>query len=218
MEFAEIYLELRRGGGVKVGGGAVAKDYEGHIELFDWSWGLTLDNLSPSDKADERQAKGNMVAISKPVDVATTAMLSLLQSGETCDSAILTMTQRTQKSVVLKVMLKNVRLMSYDLEVECGDMEVVLSEEWELSYDKVEIRYMSAATLGLARSGVSGSGGVRTFMMDTPPGVEQAEPVRAARVSGIDDDAASSGSGMGKDELIKIIDEQIKKAKSSGKL
>ncbi len=204
MEFAEIYLELRRAGGVKVGGGAVAQDYEGQIELFDWSWGIGLGDLSPDGKSEERQAKGNMVAISKPVDRATTAMLTLLQSGETCDSAVLTMTQRTEKAVVMKVMLKNVRLMSYDLEVECGDLEVVLSEEWELSYDKVEIRYSSAAT---------GQGGMRTFMMETPPGVTQDEPVRSPRVSGIDSDSADTGGGMSKDEIIKLIEEQLKKNK-----
>lgn len=211
MEFAEIYLELRRGGGVKVGGGAVAKDYEGHIELFDWSWGIGLGDLSPDGKSEERQAKGNMVAISKPVDRATTAMLTLLQSGETCDSAVLTMTQRSEKAVVMKVMLKNVRLMSYDLEVECGDLEVVLSEEWELSYDKVEIRYMSAASIQGAKSGTSGQGGVRTFMMETPPGVTQDEPVRSPRVSGIDSDPVSAG--MSKEEVLKLIEEQLKKNK-----
>jgi type VI protein secretion system component Hcp len=202
MEFAEIYLELRRAGGVKVGGSAVAQDYEGHIELFDWSWGIGLGDLSPDGKSEERQAKCNMVAISKPVDRATTALLTLLQSGETCDSAVLTMTQRSEKPVVMKVMLKNVRLMSYDLEVECADLEVVLSEEWEMSYDRVEIRYSSAAS----------GGGMRTFMMETPPGVTQDEPVRSPRVSGVDssDDA---GGGMGKDEIIKLIEEQLKKHK-----
>lgn len=210
MEFAEIYLDLRRGGS-KVEGGSLAKDYEGHIELFDWSWGLRLDNLSPSGKSSERQAKGNMVAISKPVDRASTAMLSLLQSGETCDMATLTLTQRTQKAVVLKVILKNVRLMSYDLEVECADLEVVLSEEWELAYDKVEVRYMSAATLGAAKSGVSSSGGLRTFSLDTPPGAEQDEPVRSPKVSAIASD--SGDSGLSKDEVSKLIQEQLKSAK-----
>ncbi|RZL10505.1 MAG: hypothetical protein EOP40_06170 [Rubrivivax sp.] len=203
MEFAEIYLELRRAGGVKVGGGAVAQDYEGSIELFDWSWGIGLGDLSPDGKSEERQAKCNMVAISKPVDRATTALLTLLQSGETCDSAVLTMTQRSEKPVVMKVMLKNVRLMSYDLEVECADLEVVLSEEWEMSYDRVEIRYSSAA---------GGQGGMRTFMMETPPGITQDEPVRSPRVSGIDSDD-TGGGGMGKDEIIKLIEEQLKKNK-----
>ncbi len=200
MEFAEIYLDLRRGG-AKVEGGSVAKDYEGHIELFDWSWGISLGDVSPDGKSDERQAKCNMIAISKPVDRASTALLSILQSGETCDSAVLTMTQRSQKAIVMKFMLKNVRIMSYDLEVETSDKEVVLSEDWELAYDKVEIRYMSVA------AGQRGQGGTRTFMMETPPGVTQDEPVRSARVSGIDSDTNS----IDEDDVIKLIEERLKK-------
>src|SRR5690606_15733529 len=79
-----------------------------------------------------------------PVDRASVPMMNILQSGEVCSQAVLTMRQRTKKPVTIKMILKNVRLTHYDLEVECGDNEVTLSEDWKMSYETLDIQYSSA--------------------------------------------------------------------------
>lgn len=194
MEFAEVYLALGA-----VAGNSQAEGHKGEIELFDWKWGLKMADKSPDARSADRQAEGRRLSISKAVDVASVPMMALLKSGATCGTTTLTIRQRTEKAVELKVILKSVRLMSCDLNVQCGDMEVVLDEDWSLSYDEVEVRYKSD----------HGNKGQKIFALKMPPGIEQEEP---AQLTAADSDSSLSEQlGLTKDDVIKIIEEYLKK-------
>lgn len=189
MEFAEIYLDLQYGG-ARIEGSSQVESYKNHIELFDWSWGIVLGDVSPTAQSSERQAQGNMVSIKKPLDKATTAMLKLLQNGETCTSGTLLMVQQGERPVEMKIMLRNVRVMSYDLDVETADREVELTEKWMLGYDKVEISYKGGSTAG-----------VRGFTMDCPPGVKQDAP---ATLTPPNNESEEGGEGFVKSQVKQI--------------
>lgn len=201
MEFAEVYLALAlKDGSSLQGGNSQSEGHKGEIELFDWRWGLKMADKSPDARSSDRQAEGNRLTISKAVDGATVPMMSLLKSGETCSKATLTIKQRTEKEVELQVILKSVRLMSFDLNVQCGDMEVVLDEDWSLSYDEVEVRYKSE----------HGNKGQKVFALKMPPGIEQEEP---AKLTASDSDGPALGKehNLTKQEVIEIIAEYLKK-------
>lgn len=207
MEFAEIYMNLSRGG-TSVGGDAQAQGHEGEIELFDWGWGLALEEQSPQP-GSEAEAQGTLVAFSKPVDSASVPMMSILQSGEVCSQAVLTMRQRTEKPVTIKMVLKNVRLTSYDLEVECDDNEVTLSEDWKMSYETVDIQYVSAMA-----AKVPGGNAMKSFHLPKGRGGDQAAPQRPPKEVSADLLQASSGThSMDKADVVKIVEEYLKKAK-----
>lgn len=205
MEFAEIYMSLNRGG-VAVGGDAQASGHEGEIELFDWGWGLSLEEQSP-EAGTEAEAQGTLVAFSKPVDRASVPMMSILQSGEVCSQATLTMRQRTKKPVTIKMILKNVRLTHYDLEVECDDNEVTLSEDWKMSYETVDIQYVSALA---ARA--PGANAIKSFHLPKGRGGDQAAPPRPPKE--VSSDLLSMPEpSIDKGDVVKIVEDYLKKAK-----
>lgn len=205
MEFAEVYLELRRGGGVQIGGDARADAHQGQIELFDWRWGLELGSQSPTGKDEDRQAEGRMVSVSKAVDRASVPMMNLLKSGELCDKAIITVKQRTDKQVLLKMVLEKVRLKSCKLKVDCGDNEVVLDEDWDMSYEKLDVHYQNMSADG---------GGRKTFGLTMPANSKQTEP---AKLSAPNSDGTTSTSlsdeWMSKKDVLAIIEQYVKDKK-----
>lgn len=203
MEFAEIYLKLTGPSGA-VDGDCQAEGHKDEIELFDWGWGLRLEDL-PADKDGNdtgKVATADTVRISKAVDKASTTMMTLLNNGATCPEAILALKQSTQKAVVLKLVLKNVRLESYTLNVDCSDMEVELGEDWTLAYDEVKVQYSSAAR----------TGGTSSFLLKLPPGIKQEDPVQQATPVA-KSSAKESSDGLDKADVIKLVEEQLKKLK-----
>ncbi|GEM_PF-6257959 len=194
MEYAEVYLALSG-----VAGDSQAEGHKGEIELFDWAWGMELADQSPTGKNEDRQAEGKMLEISKAVDRASVPMMNLLKSGATSAKATLTIRQRMQKEIELKLALSSVRLMSCKLNVKTDDREVVLDEDWTLTYDKIEVLYKSD----------HGNKGQKVFSLITPPGIEQSEP---ARLSSVDSGAGEDDEPrFTKQDIIDIIEEYLKK-------
>ena len=193
MEYAEVYLAL-----TGVEGDARADEHKGEIELFDWAWGMEMADRSPTGKDEDRQAEGKMLEISKAVDKASVPMMNLLKNGTTSARATLTIRQRMQKAVELKLALTGVRVMSCKLNVKTDDMEVVLDEDWTLTYEKIEVLYKSD----------HGNKGQKAFSLVTPPGVEQSEP---ARLSSPDTGSGEDEPCFSKQDIIDIIEEYLKK-------
>lgn len=203
MEFAEIYLKLTSPRG-EVNGNCRDEKHKNEIELFDWGWGLRLEDLPSKEMSeDERTATGDTVRISKAVDAASTTMMTLLNSGETCPEAVLSLKQTTQKGIELKLILKGVRLESYKLKVECSELEVELGEDWTLAYDEIKVQYSSPAR----------TGGASSFLLKIPPGTKQEDPVQMEPTTKASSSSSSSSSSLDKDDVIKILEEQLKKLK-----
>lgn len=209
MEFAEVFLKLTGPRGV-VEGNCQDEKHKNEIALFDWGWGLRLEDLPSDSQAEaDRSATGDTVRISKAVDVASTSMMTLLNSGETCPEAVLVLKQSTEKAVELKLVLKGVRIESYKLKVECSELEVELSEDWILAYDEVKVQYSSPAR----------AGGASSFMLKIPPGAKQQDPVQmeSATKPSASTSSSSSAGGLSKDDVTKLIEEHLKKLKLSAK-
>lgn len=203
MNSAEVYLSLVGKGGSPVKGDVEAQAYEGQIALYDWKWGLGLGEAKPGSK-DDRSLESKEFSLSKAVDAASTTMMSLMHSGELCDKAILTMVQRSDAPIMLRIVLKKVRLMSFELTLESEDTEVVMGEDWILSFEEVEVLYRGARSKQDVRGTVADSAlrANTSFTLKLPPGAEfQPLPVRSEAPDASD--------------IARMVEEQVKRRMKS---
>lgn len=183
MDSSEVYLDLRGPGGVKVEGDVAASGYEQQIALYDWDWGVSLEEVSAKGNVQETQTKSKEFSLSKVVDAASMTMMSYLHSGEVCEKAIITLAQRLEKNIMLRLILRNVRLMSCDLRVDSDGQEVVMEEEWTLSFQEIEVMYKGAEQTQDVRGKVSNSTlrSTSSFKLTVPPGTQfDAKPKKEA--------------------------------------
>lgn len=210
MQYAEIYLNLSS---VGISGDAEAVDFVGQIELVDWAWGMSLEEAASKDAAGStKQAVGKGISIKKPVDGATTGMLGYLESGKRIPTATMILVQRTQKSLMVRMDLKGVLLMSYDLEVDSDDDEVVLSEVWTFNYDEVSIQYRGRSG---APGTTSGSGTQKFTLMNSRSVTMEAASLEDKPEMGVQrfEAVKNESAGLDKDAVLKLIDEYVKKNK-----
>ena len=218
MQYAEIFLDLSSAG---IEGDAEAQHYEKQIELFDWAWGASLEEAAGDGGADSTsQAVGMAISFCKPVDGATTAMLSHLEKATRIPSAVLTLVQRTKQNLMVRVDLKGVVLDSYDLEVDSDDSEVSLSEVWSMSYEEVSIQYKGRLDAGDVRGKAPSLGGSK-FTLTTPRQTEMQKADLGEKMDGAGRGRLASAregkpeaAPLDKQEVFKLIEEYLKKNKT----
>jgi type VI protein secretion system component Hcp len=185
-------MDLRRAGNEPVKGDAQVAGFEGQVELWDWSWGAQLASATKGPGVETRNIEANSIAICKSHDRATTPMLSLLQSGETCDKAVLYLGQTLGRSQQVTITLKGVRLMAVKFNLVNDDKEVYVDEDWTVEYDELSITH-KPPSVDLNGRPIGGMAAARVFSLRTTPGVPKAEtrriapePEKAAEVSEAD--------------------------------
>jgi type VI protein secretion system component Hcp len=225
MEHAEIYLDLKS---VGIQGDALAEHYEGQIELWDWRWGLDLDQVNNDSPP---HGKGTEIVITKPVDRATTAMLKYLERGPAIPKATLVLVQRTETNLMVRLELEGVELTSYKLKVDSKDKEVELSEDWSLSYHKIKVQYKGRAEKGSDVRGKVSSLSTLDFTLNVPKNADMKtpEPLSLGEtkvdmadykddVTDVVNDVLSKQKPQfTKDDVHKMIDEYVKKNKIGSK-
>lgn len=151
MNSSEVYLYLIGPNGSVIEGDVEAKHYEKQIALSTWQWKAALASFSRSDgKVD--QVTGGGLTLSKLVDPASITMFKLLETGEACQKATITMLQRTEHSIALRVALHNVRFDKVKLDVSTQEHVAVATEDWVVSFDKIEIFYKGDNTQNVGQA------------------------------------------------------------------
>lgn len=205
MEFAEIFLNLQS---ASIDGDSRHVGFAKHIDLFDWSWGVSLDEaVADAQAGSKQQALGKCVSLSKAVDSASTGMLQRLESGEVIPKAVLIMAQTTQKKVMVKIELSKVLLLSCKLNVESNDEEVFLDEDWTMTYDEMKVTYQSTAA--------KGASGASVFTLAIPRNTKMELPVRHEKPAS--SGSTKDGENFTKKDIQEMFDEFMKKHSKSGR-
>ena len=117
------------------------------IELIGWSWGME-GNASSTVSAGGRSAGANQVSVReleivKPVDAATTALMSALRSNEVLKTVALSVRKAGGASPVeyLKIILEKARVRSVDLLTGAGGAEEQIAERVRISFQKITVEY-----------------------------------------------------------------------------
>jgi len=184
----EIYLDLSA---IGILGEATAADYEQQIELRDWSWGLGLNAINNDNPP---YGEGRAIKIKKPVDRATTAMLKYLERGLEISKGVLVLVGRTEKNLMVRLELEGIQLTNYTLSVGNSDLEVDLSEVWDMSYKKIKVQYVGRKDSGNDVRGKVRSLGVSSFELTVPKNAKL-EPPEALK---LDSDPSVSKKEVGR--------------------
>ena len=159
------YLEIVDSQNALVAGESEGRDYEGHIDISGWDWGVT-DNSSKAGGSDDSVSKGragtskasgvsgevgvlpSLMTFTKPVDSSTTRLMNAMYTGEKLKEATFTVREElvgvrdhSPDAFRLHVRLENVTVVSYRLTGRAAEHRVDLDETWGLDYEKIEFLY-----------------------------------------------------------------------------
>ena len=131
---------------------AIHKD---EIDVVRWSWGMSaqsaLSSAGKSSKATLRE-----LVIVKPVDSASTALMSMMRSNELVKQAILTVRKAgSTPHEYLKITIEKGRITSLDVNASDYDTKGYVTETLTLSFQKIDIEYLPQGGDGLSRGGMT---------------------------------------------------------------
>lgn len=173
MPVSLMFLALTDAAGSAVSGDSEDGDYAGQIEIENFKWDLdeaAIGRATGGGTAPSRVIPGLLV-FNKSPDLSTPRLLKAVASGEICQRAVFTLTERSNlEPFHLVVTLTDVRLTGYELDASDQDAAVDLEETWTMTYKSIKFHYTYEGT--------------HEVQLERPPGA--------------DDVDAPSGSGGGK--------------------
>ncbi len=111
------------------------------------------DEAISDEEADEKKkggkdAKTNVkFSFSKRVDFASTQMLNSMKAGDKFPRAVLTLFHRSVTApLTLVITMKNVRLLSYKVQVEVSETMADMKEDWEADFSEISFMYQNRPT------------------------------------------------------------------------
>lgn len=161
------YLEIVDSENALVMGESEGRDYEGHIDITGWDWGVTDNSSKKTTASTDRSAKGaaagatkaaavggevgvlpSLITFTKPVDSSTTRLMTAMSSAEKLKEATFTVREElvsvrddSKEAFRLHVRLEKVTVVSYKLTGRSAEHRVDLEETWGLDYEKIEFLY-----------------------------------------------------------------------------
>lgn len=143
MPVSLMFLELTDSVGTVARGGATDGDYAGQIEIDDIKWGLEEGTVgAPGGQGSTSRIIPGALEFSKPLDVSTSRLLKIIASGEVCQQAKFTLTERSElEPFHLEVTLKEVRILSYELNAADQESAMNLDESWTMTYKSIKFGY-----------------------------------------------------------------------------
>lgn len=149
-ENARLFLKLTEVGGANpILGEAMVTEFAGQIELEDWNWTLSRDASDGSlgrgkggtgDNAGRGSVSPSPLAVSKYVDRSTPSLLEAMNASKILEGE-LTLEEAADVEFEVKISLKQVRLVSYELEADVEDRGGELREKWTLNYEEIKFVY-----------------------------------------------------------------------------
>lgn len=139
---AKLFLLLTHGGS-PIAGESQTKGYEKQIEIEDWSWNIRRAKDSGRNAPDK--AEPSVLSFTKYMDRATTAMLAAAKTGDKLE-AVFVLDEQTPGSFLLRLTLKGVQVIKYDMKLKLDKSSATIEEDWDFNYDTIEIDFYPPGT------------------------------------------------------------------------
>jgi type VI secretion system secreted protein Hcp len=144
-----LLVEGQRTGAIK--GEALDKVHMGEIDVMGWSWGMT-SQAAMGGAGSGLKTSLSELKIAKMVDRASTALMSVMRSGEVVKKAVLTVVKGGPGRVeYFKLMIEGGRITSLELGSPSGPE---LTEHLTIAFEKIEVEYFETDEQG-GRKGAS---------------------------------------------------------------
>lgn len=164
MPVSLMFLALTDAAGTTVSGDSEDGDYAGQIEIDNFKWDLeeaSIGRAGSGGTAPSRVIPGLLV-FNKGPDLSTPRLLKAVASGEICQQAVFTLTERSSlEPFHLVVTLTDVRLTGYELDATDEEASVALEESWTMTYKNIKFHYTYEGT--------------HEVLLERPPGADDVE-------------------------------------------
>ncbi len=148
MAQADMFLKLesKRAGAVK--GESSAPGHVGEIEVRAWSWGMQsasgIGGASPTAMSSLSELR-----ITKNVDSATTALMSVMRNNDEIKKALLTVRKVGGVEAVdfFTISIENGRITAIDVGTAAPDSPALV-EQVSISFERIEVTHMVQAVAG----------------------------------------------------------------------
>ena len=150
MASGDMFLKLEGARSGKVLGESADELHLNEIDIVGWSWGMTTSNAMTGSGAGSKSAL-SAISFSKLVDSATAPLMSVMRNHELIKEAKLTV--RKAGGVQLEFLIITImqgRIVSYQIAAPTGP---VVSEEFSIAFEKIEVEYKAQAQTGGAKGG-----------------------------------------------------------------
>jgi len=169
--FTRLYMHLEVAGtGAPIAGEAADLDFMRKIVLSGMNWTIkrsdeetrsargpargsarataTAGTGGSSSSASSRvRAEPEVLEISKPMDKASTQMLTQLTAGNKLN-VIVSLAGALESSFLLTITLTNARITEFKLNVKDGEKAGEVEEDWTFNYDTISFAYKTEAAPG----------------------------------------------------------------------
>jgi type VI secretion system secreted protein Hcp len=152
MANGDMFLSVdgQRTGAIK--GGSIDTKRTGEIDVLGFSWGMKAPSSVGGTSAKGRRTLLEL-RISKGVDSASTALMSVLSTNELIKRAVLTVRKAGGEQIdFFSITIERGRLTSIEVGAQ-GDPEI--TEELSFAFEKIEVQYFGQDAKGGRKGGSS---------------------------------------------------------------
>ena len=138
MALEDMFLLIEGQKTGKINGESSDAVYSGQIQVNGWSWGMSGSSSMGGMGASSKTALSEL-SISKSVDTASTALMSVMRNNEVIKKGILTVRKAGSKPLdYFKIIFERARITSYSVGSQSGPD---LSEQLSIAFEKIEVQY-----------------------------------------------------------------------------
>jgi type VI secretion system secreted protein Hcp len=159
MASGDMFLKLEGARTGVVKGESTDSAHDKEMQVLGWSWGMSTSQTVGGAGAGSRSSL-SVLRISKLVDTASTALMSVMRNNELIKSAVLSVRKAGGVQIdYLIITVKGGRITSYDIAAPSGP---VVTEEFSIAFEEIEVQYHEQDSKGARKGSSSFVAEVRT--------------------------------------------------------
>jgi type VI secretion system secreted protein Hcp len=156
MALGDMFLSIEGQKTGKILGESKDAEYPGQIQILGWTWGMT-SSASMGSSAGSTKTALSEINISKNVDTASTALMSVMRSNELIKRGVITVRKAGTNPIdYFKITFERARITSHTIGSQAGPE---LMEQLSIAFEKIEVQYS-------AQDATGGKKGTSTFAAD----------------------------------------------------
>lgn len=149
---ADVFLSVQTKRAGKLKGESHAADHKDDIVVHGWNWGVFSPSALGSSQATGRRSYKHLV-VTKRIDTATTALMSVLATNDEVKEAKLSMRKAGEgQRAFFTITLSEARITA--LDIECGEDGDAI-ERVSFSFNKIQVDYERQQATGQRGGGTS---------------------------------------------------------------
>lgn len=159
MARSDMFLKVTGARTGEITGESNDKNFLNQIDIVDWSWGMTAPTAVGGQRTGRLQMRE--LRIVKEADRASTALMSVMNTNETINTAVLSVRKATGNTPLpyFTVKLEKARIVSYEVQsgVSSGGAPTLL-EHVSFAFKKITVDYTLQGATGGSQGGSSFTG------------------------------------------------------------